>query len=166
MTPIRSTRLADDSWSTSATGAIVRVLTMCAILAHTGSALGQGYPSKPVRFLSGQPPGGATDFFARMVAQKLNETWKQPVVIEHRPGASGSIAVDLTVKSPPDGHTLVFATAGQIVMNPYLMKLSYDPLVDLAPVAFLVHTCMLLVTHPSVPARSAKELIALAKAPP
>jgi tripartite-type tricarboxylate transporter receptor subunit TctC len=101
-----------------------------------------------------------------MVAQKLNETWKQPVIIEHRPGASGSIAVDLTVKAPPDGHTLVFVTSGQIVMNPHLMKLSYDPLVDLAPVAFLVHTCMLLVTHPSVPARNARELIALAKAQP
>ena len=101
-----------------------------------------------------------------MVAQKLTETWKQPVVIEHRPGASGSIAVELTVKSPPDGHTLVFVTAGQIVINPHLLKLTYDPLVDLAPVAFLVHTCMLLVTHPSVPARSARELVALAKAQP
>ena len=136
-----------------AIGAIASTLVTCAFLAP-GGAFGQAYPSKPVRFLSGQPPGGATDFFARMVAQKLNETWKQPVVIEHRPGASGSIAVDLTVKSPPDGHTLVFATAGQIVINPHLMKLNYDPLVDLAPVAFLVHTCMLLVTHPSVPARN------------
>ena len=85
--------------------AIVSVLPMCALLAHGSAALGQAYPSKPVRFLSGQPPGGATDLFARMVAQKLNETWKQPVIIEHRPGASGSIAVELTVKSPPDGHT-------------------------------------------------------------
>jgi tripartite-type tricarboxylate transporter receptor subunit TctC len=101
-----------------------------------------------------------------MVAQKLNETWKQPVIIEHRPGASGSIAVELTVKSPPDGHTLVFATAGQIVINPHLLKLSFDPIVDLAPVAFLVHTCMLLVAHPSVPAKSARELIALARAQP
>jgi tripartite-type tricarboxylate transporter receptor subunit TctC len=147
-------------------GAIATGLAMCALLAHGGAALGQTYPSKPVRFLSGQPPGGATDFFARMVAQKLNETWKQPVIIEHRPGASGSIAVELTVKSAPDGHTLVFVTAGQIVINPHLMKLSYDPLVDLAPAAFLVHTCMLLVTHPAVPAKSARELIALAKAQP
>src|SRR5687767_10315127 len=146
--------------------AIVSVLLVCALLTHGSAALAQSYPSKPVRFLSGQPPGGATDFFARMVAQKLNETWKQPVIIEHRPGASGSIAVDLTVKSPPDGHTLVFVTAGQIVMNPHLMKLNYDPLVDLAPVAFLVHTCMLLVTHPSVPVKSASELIALAKTQP
>ena len=119
-----------------------------------------------MRFLSGQPPGGATDFFARMVGQKLTETWKQPVIIEHRPGAAGSIALEATVKSPPDGHTLVFSTSGQIVMNPHLMKLNYDPLVDLAPVAFLVHTCMLLITHPSVPAKTAKELIALARSQP
>src|SRR5262245_58542058 len=147
-------------------GAIVSVLSMCALLTHGSAARGQAYPSKPVRILSGQPPGGATDFFARMVAQKLNETWKQPVIIEHRPGASGSIAVELTVKSPPDGHTLVFATAGQIVINPHILKLNFDPVVDLAPVAFLVHTCMLLVTHPSVPAKTVRELIALAKAQP
>jgi tripartite-type tricarboxylate transporter receptor subunit TctC len=147
-------------------GSIASGLAICAMLAHGGAAHGQAYPSKPVRFLSGQPPGGATDFFARMVAQKLNETWKQPVVIEHRPGASGSIAVELTVKSPPDGHTLVFVTAGQIAINPHLMKLAYDPLTDLAPVAFLVHTCMLLVTHPAVPVKSARELVALAKAQP
>jgi tripartite-type tricarboxylate transporter receptor subunit TctC len=146
--------------------AIVSALTVCALLTPGSAALGQAYPSKPVRILSGQPPGGATDFFARMVAQKLNETWKQPVIIEHRPGASGSIAVELTVKSPPDGHTLVFATAGQIVINPHLLKLTYDPIVDLAPVAFLVHTAMLLVTHPSVPVKSARDLIALAKAQP
>ena len=145
---------------------IVRALTLCALLTQGSTALGQSYPSKPVRFLSGQPPGGATDFFARMVAQKLNETWKHPVIIEHRPGASGSIAVELTVKSPPDGHTLVFVTAGQIVINPHLLKLNYDPLVDLAPVAFLVHTAMLLVTHPSVPVKSVRDLIVLAKARP
>src|ERR1700741_981158 len=137
--------------------AIASVLAACALLAHGDAALGQANPSKAVRFLSGQPPGGATDFFARMVAQKLNESWKQPVIIEHRPGASGSIAVEATVKAPPDGHTLAFVTSGQIVMNPYLMKLNYDPLTDLAPVAFLVHTCMLLITHPSVPAKNARE---------
>ena len=145
---------------------IAAALSICLLLAHGSPTFAQSYPSKPVRFLSGQPPGGATDFFARMVAQKLNETWKQPIVVDHRPGASGSIAVELTVKSQPDGHTLVFATAGQIVINPHLLKLSYDPLVDLAPVAFLVHTSMLLITHPAVPAKSARELVALAKAQP
>ncbi len=139
---------------------------VCALVAHGSATLAQSYPSKPVRFLSGQPPGGATDLFARLVAQKLNETWKQPVIIEHRAGASGSIAAELTVRSAPDGHTLLFSTAGQIVINPHLSKLTYDPVVDLAPVAFLTHTCMLLVTHPSVPVTSAKELITLAKAQP
>ena len=146
--------------------AISRALAIGLLLAHGSAALAQAFPSKPVRFLSGQPPGGATDFFARMVAQKLSDTWKYPVVIDHRPGASGSIAVELTVKSPPDGHTLVFATAGQIVINPHLLKLNFDPIVDLAPVAFLVHTAMLLITHPAVPAKSVRELIALAKAHP
>ena len=145
---------------------LIGAILACVLAAHGSEAPAQTYPSKPVRILSGQPPGGATDFFARMVAQKLNETWKQPVIVDHRPGASGSIAVELTVKSPPDGHTLVFATSGQIVINPHLLKLNYDPLVDLAPASFLVHTCMLLVTHPSVPAKSARELIALAKAQP
>lgn len=146
--------------------AVAGALPLGALLAPAGATLAQTYPSKPLRFLSGQPPGGATDFFARMVAQQLNDIWKQPVIIEHRPGASGSIAVELTVKAPADGHTLVFVTAGQIVINPHILKLNYDPLVDLAPVAFLVHTAMLLVTHPAVPAKSASELIALAKARP
>ena len=135
------------------------------LLSPFNTSFAQTYPSKPVRILSGQPPGGATDFFARMVAQRLNEAWKQPMVIEHRPGASGSIAVELTAKSPPDGHTLVFVTAGQIVINPHLLKLSYDPLTDLAPVAFLVHTAMLLVTHPSVPATSPTSASTLRSSP-
>ncbi len=144
---------------------IVRVL-VCALVLQSSAVLAQSYPSKPVRILSGQPPGGATDLFARVIAQKLNETWKQPVIIEHRAGASGAIAAELTVRAPPDGHTLLFATAGMIVINPHLTKLVYDPVVDLAPVAFLTHTCMLLTVHPSVPATSVKELIALAKAQP
>jgi tripartite-type tricarboxylate transporter receptor subunit TctC len=141
-------------------------IVLAACLAAAGAACAQTYPVKPVRFLSGQPPGGATDLFARMVAQKLNDTWKQPVIIEHRAGAAGSIAVDLTAKSPPDGHTLLFSTAGQIVMNPHMMKLNTDPVAELAPVAFLVHTCMLLVTHPSVPVKTVRELVALARAQP
>jgi tripartite-type tricarboxylate transporter receptor subunit TctC len=152
--------------ASAAHSALRRSKAISIALAGSGGALAQTYPSKPVRFLAGQPPGGATDLFARLVAQKLTEMWKQQVIIEHRPGASGSIALELTAKAPPDGHTLVFSTAGQVVMNPHLMKLSYDPITDLAPVAFLTHTCMLLVTHPLVPAKTAKELIALAKAQP
>ena len=157
-------RLAAPGASRSARTAACALLALS--LATAGAACAQPYPVKPVRFLSGQPPGGATDLFARMVAQKLNDAWKQPVIIEHRSGAAGSIAVDLTAKSPPDGHTLLFSTSGQIVMNPHMMKLNTDPIAELAPVAFLVHTCMLLVTHPSVPAKTARDLVALAKAQP
>lgn len=145
----------------------MKTIALAAVLAlAAGGALAQAFPVKPVRFIAGQPPGGATDLFARMVAQKLTEGWKQQVIVEHRTGAAGMIAAELTSKSPPDGHTLLFSTAGQIVMNPHLMKVSIDPVTDLAPVAFLVHTSMLLVTHPSVPARTARDLVALAKAQP
>ena len=93
------------------------------------------FPLKPVRIQAGQAPGGATDIFARIIAQKLNEAWKQAVVVENRTGAAGAIAAEYTAKAPPDGHVLLFATAGQIVINPHLNKLGYDPLRDLAPVA-------------------------------
>jgi len=146
--------------------AVQALLVLVTGLCLAGTAHTQSFPTKPVRVLSGQPPGGATDFFARLVGQKLTEMWKQPVIIEHRTGASGSIAVELVAKSPPDGHTLVFVTAGQIVLNPHLLKLPYDPLTDITPVAFLVHTCMLLTTHPSVPVKTVGELVALAKAHP
>jgi tripartite-type tricarboxylate transporter receptor subunit TctC len=97
-----------------------------------------------------------------MVAQKLNETWKQPVFIEHRPGASGSIAVELTVKSPPDGHTLVFATAGQIVINPHILKLNYDQLVIYAGGVSRAH--LHAADNASVVPARCGELIALASA--
>ena len=134
-------------------------------LAQTGAAV-QNYPNKPVRILSGQAPGGATDFLARLFAQKLGEAWRQPVVVESRPGAAGSIAAELTARSAPDGYTLLLSTAGQVVINPHLTKLAFDPLKDLAPVAFLTSSCLVLVTHPSVPAKSVKELVALARAHP
>ena len=155
----------------------MKTRTLCAaaaalaVLACAGAAAqapstgsGQAFPAKPVRILTGQSPGGATDLFARLFAQKLNEIWKQPVVVEPRPGAAGSIAAELTAKSAPDGHTLLLSTAGQVVLNPHLTKLSYDPLKDLAPVAYLTGQPLVLVAHPSVPARSVKELVALAKA--
>jgi len=127
----------------------------------------QGYPVRPIRILAGQAPGGATDLFARMIAQKLNDAWKNPVVVENRPGAAGGIAAQLTAQAPPDGYTMLLSTAGQIVINPHLTRrLGYDPLKDLVPVAFLTTSPLLLVTHPSVPAKSVRELIALAKSHP
>lgn len=144
-------------------------LTAVVDIAHaqtTSNGSGQVFPSKPVRIQAGQAPGGATDIYARVIAQKLNEAWKQAVVVENRAGAAGAIAAEYTAKAPPDGHVLLFATAGQIVINQHLNKLSYDPVRDLAPLAFVMNTGLLLVTHPSVPAKSVKELVALAKARP
>lgn len=147
----------------------MKTITRCivaAVLAASvaAGAAAQSFPAKPVRILTGQSPGGATDLFARLFAQKLGEAWKQPVVVEPRPGAAGSIAAELTWKSAPDGYTMLLSTAGQVVLNPHLTKLPYDPLKDLAPVAYLAGQPLLLVAHPSVPAKSVKELVALAKA--
>ena len=111
---------------------ITRWMAACCVLLAAGAAAAQAYPAKAVRILAGQAPGGATDFLARVIAQKLNEAWKQPVVVENRPGAAGAIAAELTARAAPDGHTLLLSTAGMIVINPYLSKLAYDPLKDLA----------------------------------
>lgn len=137
-----------------------------AVAQSPSAGSGPAFPVKPVRILTGQSPGGATDLFARIVSQKLSEIWKQPVVVESRPGAAGSIAAELTWKSPPDGYTMLLSTAGQVVLNPHLTKLPYDPLKDLAPVAYITGQPLLLVVHPSVPVKSVKELVALAKARP
>lgn len=137
------------------------MLLLAALAAEAGA---QQYPVKAVRILTGQAPGGATDFLARLFAQKLNDAWKQPVIVDSRPGAAGMIAAELTSKAPSDGYTLLLATAGQIVINRSLYRRpGYDALKDLAPVAFLTGLTLVLVTHPSVPVKSVKELIALGK---
>ena len=103
---------------------------------------------------------------ARMVAQRLAETLKQSVVVENRAGAAGNIGTEIAVKAAPDGYTLLLSSAGPIVINPGLYaKLSFDPLRDLAPIAYIASSPLLLVVHPSVPAHSVKELIALAQSP-
>jgi tripartite-type tricarboxylate transporter receptor subunit TctC len=127
----------------------------------------QPYPAKPVRMVVPFPPGGATDILARVVGQKLGEYMGQPVVIENRGGAGGNIGAELVAKSAPDGYTVLFSTSGVIVVNPSLYrKMPYDPVRDFAPVAMAATHGNLLLVHPSLPVRSTKELIALAKAKP
>jgi tripartite-type tricarboxylate transporter receptor subunit TctC len=113
------------------------------------------------------PPGGVTDRLARVVAQKMQEQWGQPAVVDNRPGASGMIAAEQVVKSPPDGYTLMMGHIGTHAINPSLFaKLPYDPVQDFAPVSLLVSVPNILLVHPSVPAASVAELVALARAKP
>jgi tripartite-type tricarboxylate transporter receptor subunit TctC len=130
-------------------------------------AMAQGYPERPVRMLVGYPPGGGTDLVARLIAQPLSERWKQPVVVENRPGANAIIATEAVVKAKPDGHTLLMAYATELALNPATHKaLPYDPVRDLAPIAQLASAPLVIAAHPSLPAQGVRELVALAKAKP
>ena len=130
-------------------------------------AWAQTYPSRPIRVIVPFAPGGPSDLLARTVGQKLTESWKQQVIIENRTGANGIVGCELVAKSPPDGYTLVMGTPGTHGINASLFpKLPFDTVKDFAPITRLGLAPYLLVTHPSLPARSAKELIQLAKARP
>ena len=124
------------------------------------------YPNKPVRIMVGANAGGGTDVIARMLADKFNEAWKQPFVVENRPGASNTIAADLTAKAAPDGYTLLVATNTGQAIAPHLIKLSYDPLKELQPVGLIVVVPNVLVVTAGLPAKDVKDLIAMAKAKP
>lgn len=134
----------------------------------SGSAVAQQsiFPTKPVRFIIPVPPGGGADLLARAIGQKLTETWEQTVVIDNRGGAGGTIAVDMAAKAAPDGHTIVMGLIASIAVNVSLIKLPYDPVADFAPITLLAVAQNLLVIHPSLPAASVKELIALLKSKP
>ena len=125
------------------------------------------YPSKPIRLVLPQPPGGAVDIVARQLAQRLAESMGQQVVVDNRPGANGIIAAELVAKAPADGYTLLLAVDTNLVVNPNLYRqLPYDPYRDFSPISVLAKVGLVLVAHPSVPANSVTELIALAKANP
>jgi len=131
-----------------------------------GPATAQGFPAKTLRIIVGFPPGGATDVAARAVAQKLTESIGQQVIVDNRPGAASNIGAELAARAAPDGYTL-FMGSVSLAVNPSLYaKLAYDPLRDLAPVAHVANTPFMLVTHPSMPVKNVKELIAFAKARP
>jgi tripartite-type tricarboxylate transporter receptor subunit TctC len=125
------------------------------------------YPEKPVRLVVPFPPGGGTDATARLIAGALSGELKQQVVIENRAGAAGGIGAQAVADSAADGHTLFFATTGALAINPHLYaKLRYDPLGDFSPIALVSTFANVLVVHPSLPAKSVAELIALAKSKP
>ncbi len=142
------------------------IAAACALLAASVAAA-QSYPVKPVRIVVTLAPGGTADILARIVAQKLTEALNQQVVVENRPGASGMIGAEMVTRAPPDGYTLLMGYNAEITINQSLFrKMAYDPVKDLTPVTIAGTTPMILVIHPSLPARTLKELMALAKARP
>lgn len=131
-----------------------------------GSSATQAYPDKPVTMIAPFPAGGSVDLVARAVAQQMSDAWKQPVVVVNRPGAGGNIGADAVVRAAPDGYTLLMGTTALASSSALYAKLSYDVTRDLAPVSLVVTMSNVLVVHPSLPARSVRELIALARGRP
>src|SRR5712672_4749679 len=142
------------------------VLKACALaaLAISAAAHAQVYPARPIRMIVAYPPGGGTDIVGRMLAQKLGESLGQGVVVENRGGASGNIGTELAARAAPDGYTLLMGNVAPNAINVSLYKrLPFDPVADFAPVSLVASTPNILVVHPSVPARTVTELIALAR---
>ena len=141
--------------------------TVLALSAACGMtiATAQSYPSKSIRLIVPFPPGGGSDIIARVSAQKLSAAVGQPVVVDNRPGAGGTLGIELGMKTPADGYTLMLA-AGSYAMNPSIYKLSFDPVNDITPIIQLSQGPFLLAVHPSLPVKNVKELITLAKARP
>ncbi len=147
---------------------LIPVAALCLFTAYAAAAESQTpYPVKPVRLIVPWAPGGSTDLLARAAGQKFSESWKQAVVVDNRPGASGNIGSDIVAKAQPDGYTLLVGSMSTHVMNPALFeKMPFKGVDDFEPVALMAYVRNVLVVHPSVPANSVKELIALAKSQP
>ena len=131
-----------------------------------GEAAAQTYPAKPIRIIVGAGSGGGVDTISRLVGQQFDQSWRQQVVVENKPGAGGAVASDQVAKSPPDGYTLLTMSISYAVIPASHKNLGYDPIRDFTPVAVLVNSPNILVVHPSLPAKSVKDLIVLAKAHP
>ena len=142
----------------------LHTLTLGALLA-AAPALSQDFPAKPVRIISPFAPGGATDTLGRALSTPLTKSLGQNVIVENRPGGSTVIGTELLVRAPADGHTLLVISPS-FTVNPYVRKLPYDPLKDFTHLTRLASTAMVIASHPSVPAKSIKELVALARSKP
>ena len=138
--------------------------TLATALMGASLAQAQDYPIKPIRFLVPFPPGGATDAFARIMGQKMADTWGQQVVIDNRPGAGGNLAAELALKTPADGYTIIIVGMSHAVNISIYPKLNYDPERDFAGITQVAAVETFLAVHPSLPVKSVKDLIALAKA--
>lgn len=144
---------------------IVAILAL--LLAGPPVAAAQAYPHKNIRIIVPYAPGGTSDVLARSIGQKLHQAWGKPVVVENRPGANGNIGANLVARAPADGHTLLLADVGALAISPSVFPgLPFDPAGDFAPVVLISYSPHVLGVHPSVPAKTVEELIALAKSRP
>jgi tripartite-type tricarboxylate transporter receptor subunit TctC len=143
------------------------VIVLLAFSATAGSASAQTFPTKPVRWVVPFPPGGGTDTISRTLALKLTDQWGQQVITDNRPGGGGTIGMAVAAKLPPDGYNLVLGQLANVGIAPALYpKLPYDPVKDFTPISLALTSPLILVVHPSVPAKTVKDLIALARAKP
>ena len=147
--------------------ALAALLSASAALATLPTAQAQSYPAKPIRIVVPFPAGGTSDILTRLIGTKLSESWKQQVLADNRPGANGNIGADMVARSAPDGHTLVLMDVGNLSISPSVFpKLPFDILKDFAPVTVVSYSPHILATHPSMPAKTVREIIDLAKARP
>src|SRR5262245_946559 len=149
------------------TAAGVAFLAIGAMMSASGAAIAQAdFPVKPVRFIVGAAPGGATEILARAIGTKLAEKYGQQVLIDPRPGANHIIAGELTAQAAPDGHTIQMIPEGWVINASIYPKLPFDPVTGFTPIAIVAMVPNVMVVHPSLPARSVPEFIALAKKRP
>ena len=153
-------------WIPSLSGKLLPVVLLTTSLMISSSALAQDYPVKPVKFIVSNPPGGGTDTWARIVAEKLGAKWGQPVVVENRAGAAGNLGAEAVFRAEPDGYTLLFTAPPPLVVNKSLYaRLAYDP-DAFVPVSLVVTAPNVLLAHPGVDASDVRQLIAFAKSHP
>ena len=144
---------------------IAGITLLSALLAVTPGTFAQPYPSKPIRVIVPFSPGGGVDFIARLVGQKLGEALGQQIIVENRPGAGSAIGTEVAIRSAPDGYTLLEISPSYVI-NPSLRAPKFDPLNDYTPIVLIGKGPFVAVAHPSLPARNARQLIALAKSRP
>jgi tripartite-type tricarboxylate transporter receptor subunit TctC len=144
----------------------LRCLLALASILSCASAPAQDYPVKPIRMIVPVPAGGSSDILARMIGSKIAEAWGQQVVVDNRPGANGNIGAEIVSRASPDGYTLMMTDLGNLSISPSLYKLPFDVVRDFSPVTIVSYSPHMLLVHPGVPAKSVKELVALARARP
>jgi tripartite-type tricarboxylate transporter receptor subunit TctC len=143
-----------------------RIAFLATLALACGPCFAQNYPSHPIKMIVPWPPGQATDVAARMVSEKLSPVLGQPIIVDNRGGAGGTIGVDMAAKSPADGYTLIAGSSGPISISPNVQKVPYDPLKDFVPISLIARNPFVLVVNPSIPAKNVREFIALLKANP